>query len=156
MNKKLLALAATGLLYTTGVSAHDFEVDGIYYNIMSEEDKTVEVTYQGDTGNSFKEYSGDVTIPEIVSYNSQNYSVIRVGNSAFTNNSDLTSVYIPNSVTSIGTYAFYNCYQMSSVVIPNGVTSIQQNAFSYCKLQKPFKVTGFRGGRMNFTFPRFL
>ena len=133
MNKKLLALAATGLLCTTGVSAHDFEVDGIYYNIMSEEDKTVEVTYLGDTGDSFKEYSGDVTIPEIVSYNSQNYSVVRVGNSAFANNSDLTSVYIPNSVTYIGTNAFWNCYQMSSLVIPNGVTSIQQNAFSYCK-----------------------
>ena len=56
MNKKLLALVATGLLCTTGVSAHDFEVDGIYYNIMSEEDKTVEVTYQGGAYTSYKEY----------------------------------------------------------------------------------------------------
>ena len=63
MNKKLLALAATGLLYVTGVSAHDFEVDGIYYNIMSEEDKTVAVTYQGDYYGAIEEYSGTVNIP---------------------------------------------------------------------------------------------
>ena len=40
-------LAALLLMCSTVVSAHDFEVDGIYYNILSVEDKTVEVTYKG-------------------------------------------------------------------------------------------------------------
>ncbi len=35
------------LLCCLSVSAHDFEVDGIYYNITSSTDKTVEVTYIG-------------------------------------------------------------------------------------------------------------
>ena len=133
MNKKLLALAATGLLCATGVSAHDFEVDGIYYNIMSEEDKTVEVTYQGDAYGAIEEYSGAVSIPATVTYDGMEYSVTSIGYYGFCYCLDLTSVEIPNSVTSIGNYAFHGCYALTSVEIPNSVTSIGDNAFSNCK-----------------------
>lgn len=109
MNKKLLALAATGLLCATGVSAHDFEVDGIYYNIMSAEDKTVEVTYQGGDYWDIEEYSGTVSIPTTVTYDGQEYSVIRIGDNAFQDCYNLTSVGIPNGVVSIGDAAFYDC-----------------------------------------------
>ena len=51
---------------------------------------------------------------------------------AFCYCSGLTSVVIPNSVTSIGTSAFSDCYGLTSVVIPNSVTSIGEYAFSYC------------------------
>jgi hypothetical protein len=44
----------------------------------------------------------------------------------------LTSVTIPNSVTSIGNYAFYYCNALTSVTIPNSVTSIGDFAFSIC------------------------
>ena len=44
----------------------------------------------------------------------------------------LTSVTIPNSVTSIGNYAFYGCSGLTSVTIPNSVTSIGSSAFSEC------------------------
>ena len=69
MNKiKSILLSVIGLLCSICVSAHDFEVDGIYYNITSEEDKTVEVTYPGDYHVDYSnEYSGAVTIPESVS-----------------------------------------------------------------------------------------
>ena len=45
---------------------------------------------------------------------------------------DLTSVTIPNSVTSIGNYAFESCRGLTSVTIPNSVTSIGGYAFSGC------------------------
>ena len=59
-------------------------------------------------------------------------SVTTIGSSAFYNCSSLTSVTIPNSVTSIGNYAFYNCSSLTSVTIPNNVTSIGNYAFGYC------------------------
>ena len=59
-------------------------------------------------------------------------SVTRIGSYAFRNCSGLTSVTIPNSVTSIGGYAFYGCYGLTSVTIPNSVTSIDERAFSDC------------------------
>ena len=59
-------------------------------------------------------------------------SVTSIGGSAFRNCSSLTSVTIPNSVTSIGNNAFAGCYGLTSVTIPNSVTSIGQWAFAYC------------------------
>ena len=46
--------------------------------------------------------------------------------------SDLTSVTIPDSVTSIGYRAFAGCQSLTSVTIGNGVTSIGRGAFEYC------------------------
>lgn len=45
------ALVAVLLFSATTASAHDFEVDGIYYN-KNEDGTTVSVTYKGDTYNS--------------------------------------------------------------------------------------------------------
>ncbi|MBR4128392.1 MAG: leucine-rich repeat domain-containing protein [Bacteroidaceae bacterium] len=134
MNKKLLALAATGLLYATGVSAHDFEVDGIYYNITSNwwDSNTVEVTYQGDNYWDIEEYSGAVSIPATVTYDGQEYSVTNIGYEAFAYCYSLTSVQIPYSVTSIDSWAFESCSNLSYVSIPNSVTSIGGCAFYSC------------------------
>ena len=105
--KRLFLLFFSALL-CTAVSAHSFEVDGIYYNITSNTDLTVGVTYRGSSYNSAV-YSGSVVIPEKVTYDSKEYSVTSIGQTAFYRCSGLTSVTIPNSVTSIGDYAFFNC-----------------------------------------------
>ena len=91
-------------------SAHDFVVDGIYYKILSNEDFTVAVTCKGDYYHTFSnEYTGDVIIPETVMYDGKRYSVISINISAFSECRGLTSVAIPNSVTSIGRGAFSRC-----------------------------------------------
>ena len=59
-------------------------------------------------------------------------SVTSIGRSAFGRCSGLTSVTIPNNVTSIGDYAFYKCSGLTSVTIGNSVTSIGNGAFWGC------------------------
>ena len=59
-------------------------------------------------------------------------SVTSIGAWAFSECSNLTSITIPNSVTSIGNYAFYNCTGLTSITIGNSVTSIGEDAFCGC------------------------
>ena len=131
MKRLSLLLAFCAYIFTS--FAHDFEVDGIYYNITSSTDFTVAVTYKGVYIDSYnKEYSGEVTIPNKVTYKGKTYSVTLIGYGAFSSCSGLTSVVIPNSVTSIGDRAFEGCSGLTSVVIPNSVTSIGVYAFYDC------------------------
>ena len=60
----------------------------------------------------------------------EGYNVIEEG--AFKHCEFLTSVIIPNSVTSIGDFAFVGCKSLTSVTIPNSVTNIGKYAFSWC------------------------
>ena len=96
----------------TMASAHNIAVaniDGktIYYNYNSD-GSSVSVTYQGTYYSSYSnEYTGTVVIPETITYSGKTYSVTGIRSEAFRGCSGLTSVTIPNSVTSIGSYAFY-------------------------------------------------
>ena len=129
-----LKFSITGLFFiaTFLISyAHDFEVDGIYYN-KNADGTSVTVTYRGNSYNDYSdEYSGNVVIPSSVTYGNT-YAVTSIGNDAFRNCSVLTSISIPNSVTSIGKSAFENCSDLTSITIPNSVTSIGDSAFYDC------------------------
>ena len=78
------------VFFSISALAYDVEVDGIYYDI-SENNATV-------TEGGVK-YSGDIVIPESITYNNSKYSVTSIGDYAFAFCSGLTSVTIPNSVT---------------------------------------------------------
>jgi hypothetical protein len=59
-------------------------------------------------------------------------SVTNIGNDAFADCASLTSVTIPSSVTSIGAGAFVDCASLTSATIPSSVTNIGNDAFFFC------------------------
>ena len=131
---KIRLVVLTNLIFLS-VSAHDFEVGGIYYNVTSLENLEVEVTsycdYQDDEYDEHK-YSGDIVIPETVTYKNRILSVTSIESGAFRDCSGLTSVDIPDGVTQIGDYAFNGCSGLTSIDIPDGVTEIGRGTFYNC------------------------
>ena len=59
-------------------------------------------------------------------------SVISIGDFAFSNSTSLRSVTIPDSVTIIGVSAFYDCKNLINVTLPDSITSIDYSVFSDC------------------------
>lgn len=121
-----LTLAMAIMFAAITVSAYDFEVDGIYYNVLSLADMTCEVT-EGDN-----KYNGDMVIPEEVSYNNRTFSVAGIGNGAFSQCVKLESIYIPKSVKSIGSSAFDHCSSLESIALPNSIAIIEDETFNCC------------------------
>ena len=127
MNKRFTVCLTTLILsvfFSISASAYDVEVDGIYYLTPK---KNVAIVTTGD-----KEYSGDITIPSSIKVNDLEYTVKEIKEYTFRGCRSLTSVTIPNSVTSIAKGTFYKCSGLTSVTIPNSVTSIGSEAFWSC------------------------
>ena len=145
ITRRLLLLA---LLLATALPAvaYDFMEDGLCYKVNSGK-TTVTVTYQKTTtyygntyGDGYENLTGDLVIPENVTHLGKTYQVTSIGDRAFINCTGLTSVTIPNTVTTIGGAdpiasdgaAFCNCTGLTSIVIPNSVTLIGKNSFNSC------------------------
>ncbi len=119
-------LAIVVLLFSTHAWAYDFEVDNIQYTVISLDELTAEVSGLSD------EDVTKVIIPGTVEYRSRELNVISIGESAFTNNTTLQSVSIPNTITTISSKAFQNCTSLSQVSLPESLTSLESSAFSGC------------------------
>ena len=128
--KGRITLAATTIilaLVASTAKAYDFSANGIYYNIVGT--ARAEVTFANDTYNS---YSGQVVIPDAVTYNNHSYNVTAVGENAFRNSNGLKTVTLNNNVTKIGKRAFLNCTQLTKVNITSAVIHIDDYAFAQC------------------------
>ena len=118
------------LIATVPLWAHDFEKDGIYYNIIDADNKMVAVTYCGDDPYSQEKenkYSGFIIVPEDVIYNGETYSITEIGKYAFSSCSDLNGISTSNSVTIIGSYAFEYCTSLIYLEIGENITELGYN-----------------------------
>jgi hypothetical protein len=111
MKKIFLSLVLA--MVSLSVFAYDFFVDGMYFNITSRENLTVEVSHKDFHGN----YSGDIIIPKKVIYNGQTYTVTAIGDDAFNNCDYLISLTIPVTITSKGNRVFYGCNRLEKIII---------------------------------------
>ncbi len=145
--KKLLTMCLLAFLGNMAVHAYDIDQNGIYYNITS--DNTVEVTYVEDGEGNADFYYGAISIPRRISTGGVSYTVTAIGDKAFNNCSDVTSVTIPNTVTSIGNDAFSGCSNLATITLPESVTSIGNSAFNSCSgltsVTIPYSVTNIDG-----------
>ena len=112
-----------------GFMGHDMFVNGIAYDIVSKEDRTVEVSnlYPGLLGEYI--YKADTfRIPETVIWHDTLYTVVAIGAAAFSL-SDVKHVEIPLTVTEIKRGAFSQVRGLEELVIPNSVKIIGDRAF---------------------------
>ena len=118
-------LLALVLMSGIHVSAYDFYSGGIYYGIGS---TGVTVENKG----SFNTYSGNVTIPETVTYGGTTYNVVGIGYQAFKNCTGLTNVTIPKTVYMMLNEAFSGCTSLTTIILPSSLTSMYNNVFVGC------------------------
>lgn len=126
-----LLLVIIALLCAVGAQAYDFEVDDIYYNVVSFPDLTCEVTYVDFA--SPGTYSGEITVPSTVTYNGRTLDVVAVGQYAFMNSINLTNVILPESIKTIKETGFMNCIGLKSINLPSNLESIDHSAFAGCE-----------------------
>ena len=139
MKQKILSLTflMLGLLSEHETFAYDFEVNGMYYSIISLPDLTVSVTNADGSGAI---YTGTVTIPAQVTFRDKTFDVISISNYAF-NGSSASQVNIPLSVKTIGNAAFSNSKLLESFSMPESVESIGTSLFSGCTSLKSIKLS---------------
>ena len=86
---------------------------------------TYQITNQGSDGittptvaiTDDKDVADAFAIPETVTYNNKTYKVTEIGEGTFENNTNLTAVSIPSSITSIGDKAFKGCSNLKSITL---------------------------------------
>ena len=138
----LFALIAANMMYAEGGFAR-VQVGDLWYDITSQYrydenfyvvgcDTFAVVTYEHYESQENYDDLAVVTIPSTITYEGKEIPVGRIGNRAFNMAKTITSVVIPESVTTIESHAFQHCSALTSVSIPNSVIAINGGAFAYC------------------------
>ena len=126
MKKGILILFVLALSPFVSLFAYDCEIDGIYYNRLSADE--LEVTYK----NLSSSYTGDVIVPETVTYRDKVFKVTKISSFAFQGCKGLKSVSLPEGITDLPNYSFSGCSSLTSISIPTTVSSIGESVFDGC------------------------
>lgn len=83
-------------------------------------------------------YAGEVTIPETFAVEGKTYRVTSVDEMAFANNTTLTKLTLPESITAFGKGAFTNCSALTDINIPSTIQDIPSACFAQCEKMAAF------------------
>lgn len=123
-----------GINTSVSLGINKVEVEGIYFNIIS--DTTVEVTRVPQE--VLKEMKRNyqkierINIPDIIEHDGGLYKVVGIEAGAFKGFSDLREIGLPNTIVYIGAEAFKNCRMLNSITFLEGLEKIGREAFSNC------------------------
>ncbi len=123
------------------ITQYSFQEDGLYYNVLSEEDGTVELTYNGTMGS----YSGDITIPDHVLHNGKRYTVVRIGDDTFRQCEELVAIVMPQTLQSLGNNVFMGSNKLATLSFPDNISemgdSVIRNCLSFRSVRMPSSMT---------------
>ena len=143
MKKLLLAIALASFAFLG--KAHDIELDGFYFNITSLTDLTVALTcnendvveeHYGEKYYRGNSYSGDIVIPEKITWNSRTFVVNEILERAF-NNCTLTSLVIPPSIQ----YMHLGDATIQNLVIEDSEELLHASGYQYGQMQDAYGMT---------------
>ena len=146
-------LAALAVVLAAGVvsaRAQTFTVGDIEYKVTTsghyKYDEVSVIDYLGS--------GGHVSIREFVGYEGYTFKVTGIGNNAFRGCTGLTSIDLPDGLTSIEDYAFTDCTGLTSIDLPDGLMSIGMGAFGNCtgltSIDLPAGLTSIEGSTFSY------
>ena len=97
--------------------------DGITYRINEKKEAMVAAAETSLT---------EANIPSAVEFEGNQYAVTKINDKAFSDNTNLTAVSLPESLTTLGIRAFGGCESLKTIKIPSKVTAIPDRCFVYC------------------------
>ena len=143
-------LAVLAMVNVQYAQADEFNQGVLRYRTLTE--NTVEVIAP-----TSGEYTGDITVPSVVTHNATRYHVTAIGDKAFQGAKQVTSVTLPlTSITTIGGWAFNDCTGLTSFTLPESITKIGERAFYFCDNLKHLYVHSSQPNSYNLGKEAFL
>ena len=131
-----LLLAVCCIATATAVQAASITVDGINYTTKNDGTATIAkytiIKATADTPADTLFYSGDIVIPEKISYEGTQYTVVGTAANSFLDCRDLTSLQLPATCVTIGRNCFKGCTSLLASPIPLTATNIGTGVFNGC------------------------
>ena len=126
---------------TAQASVNQKFVVGVFRYCVITENKTAKTGTVGVAAANASSISGEVVIPESVTNGGITYTVTKIQYDQISGNlkgfygcSNITSIVIPNTVTTINSSSFKNCTKLTNVVLPNSLTELNESLFEGCSL----------------------
>ena len=134
--------------------ATEIEVNGLYFNVYPNTAKVIH-----PPGYLYKDYTGNIIIPETITYNGLTYTVDSIADYSFCptagNPTGITSVTMPNTITNMGVAVFRECSLLTSVTLSTSLAILPDYTFDGCaalqQLELPASVITIRRFAFGYT-----